>query len=122
MLSFCSLTLQKVPLSYSAPAPNVPASPSSRAPSRRQRVQRLRQFFVAEDSFKDSSPLFRLGDFAHAGCPFPVVCNWRGSPHSVCCAALRASSGPSPADIAVTVCFKGMPFFSARGQKKERGS
>lgn len=69
MLSFCSLTLQKVPLSYSAPAPNVPASPSSRAPSRRQRVQRLRQFFVAEDSFKDSSPLFRLGDFAHAGCP-----------------------------------------------------
>ncbi|MCR6509891.1 hypothetical protein M1B78_17480 [Bacteroides sp. KH569_7] len=35
-------------------------------------------------------------------------------------AALPVSSAPSAADVAVTVCFIGMPFFSAGAEKRER--
>ena len=110
-----------VPGSLSAPAPNARRQPAGGHPGSTQRVQRLRQLFVAGDSSEDSFAARTLCGLAHAGSPLGFLCVGRVSPHSVRLPRFRYRRARRPPMLRSCMSQRSC-LFSLPGQKKERGS
>ena len=104
--------------SSSAPTPNARRQPASGHPGSTQRVQRLRRYSVAGIGGGDCVAARASGFCGRAAFPLGIAYTRRGRPPWGSVAALSVSSGPSPADVAVTVCSSGIAFFLCRGRKK----
>ena len=137
-----------VPGSLSAPAPNARRQPAGGHPGSTQRVQRLRQLFVAGDGSEDilhgktlvnyvfnnhnfftalrrrrhlRGQLCRANIVRFSPCRQPLgvsLCR-AGQPAFRSFAAVSVSSGPSPADVAELYVSAVLPFFSAGAEKRE---